>query len=95
MAKNDEVIVEEAPTIDYSKDTVDPVTVYELPVVTIAEYTQSISEDFVVTTLGDNKVLDKSGPFDTLVNAQAFGASILSSLESGDLNPAVLIQNRD
>ena len=96
MANNNVVVEEEevAAPIDYSQDTVDPVTVYTLPVVTIEAYTQNISQDFVVTTKGDNKVLDKSGPFDTLVNAQAFGASILADLESGDLDPAVLLQNR-
>lgn len=55
------------------------------------EYTQQISEDLVVTTYGDSKVVDKSGPFDNLENAQAFGASLLDALRSGELKPNYLV----
>lgn len=51
------------------------------------EYTQDISEDLVVTTYGDGKVLDKSGPFDTRENAEAFGASLIDGFSSGDIKP--------
>ena len=55
------------------------------------EYTQQISEDLVVTTYGDSKVVDKSGPFDNLENAQAFAASLLDALKSGELKPNYLV----
>lgn len=63
--------------------------ILENPEITLsfAEYTQEISEDLVVTTFGDGKVVDKSGPFDNRENAEAFGTSFLSALSDGSIKP--------
>lgn len=52
-----------------------------------SEYTQEISEDLIVITFGDGKVVDKSGPFDSRENAEAFGSSYLSALSDGSIKP--------
>lgn len=64
----------------------DPIEVSEVSI-SFSEYTQEISEDLVVTTLGDGRVVDKSGPFDTRENAEAFGTSFLSALSDGSIKP--------
>jgi hypothetical protein len=64
----------------------DPIEATEVSI-SFSEYTQEISEDLVVTTFGDGRVVDKSGPFDTRENAEAFGTSFLSALSDGSIKP--------
>lgn len=64
----------------------EPIPVVEVSL-SFSEYTQEISEDLVVTTFGDGKVVDKSGPFDSRENAEAFGTSFLSALSDGSIKP--------
>lgn len=52
-----------------------------------SEYTHAISEDLVVTVYADGIVVDKSGPFDTQENAEAFATSIVDALTAGDIKP--------
>lgn len=78
----DEAIIPVAPLIPTS----DPVEVVEVTI-SFEEYTQEISEDLFVTTLGDGVVVDKSGPFDNAENAEAFGTSFLSALTDGLIKP--------
>lgn len=83
-----EAIVEEVleTGVELVVPTSDPLEVPEVTI-TFNEYTQEISDDLVVTTFGDGAVVDKSGPFDTRENAEAFGASFLDALSSGEIKP--------
>jgi hypothetical protein len=72
--------------VELTVPTAEPIEVAEVNL-SFAEYTQEISEDLVVTTLGDGRVVDKSGPFDTRENAEAFGTSFLNALSNGDIKP--------
>jgi len=72
--------------IDLSAPTAEPIEIAEVTI-SFDEYTQEISEDLVVTTFGDGRVVDKSGPFDTRENAEAFGASFKDALSNGDIKP--------
>jgi hypothetical protein len=66
--------------------TSEPIEVEEITI-SFDEYTQEISEDLVVTTFGDGRVVDQSGPFDSRENAEAFGTSFLSALSDGLIKP--------
>jgi hypothetical protein len=66
--------------------TSEPLEVEEITI-SFDEYTQEISEDLVVTTFGDGRVVDQSGPFDSRENAEAFGTSFLSALSDGLIKP--------
>ena len=66
--------------------TSEPLEVEEITI-SFDEYTQEISEDLVVTTFGDGRVVDQSGPFDSTENAEAFGTSFLSALSDGLIKP--------
>lgn len=70
----------------WSAPSSDPIEVSEVSI-SFSEYTQEISEDLVVTTFGDGRVVDKSGPFDTRENAEAFGTSFLSALSDESIKP--------
>ena len=78
--------------VELTVPTAEPIEVAEVTL-SFGEYTQEISEDLVVTILGDGRVVDRSGPFDTRENAEAFAASFVDALSSGDIkpNPASLV----
>jgi hypothetical protein len=70
----------------WSAPSSDPIE--EVPVtISFNEYTQEISEDLIVTTYGDGRVVDQSGPFDTRENAEAFGTSFVNALSDGSIKP--------
>jgi hypothetical protein len=72
--------------VELNVTTSEPIEVPELSI-SFDEYTQEISEDLVVTILGDGRVVDRSGPFDTRENAEAFAASFVDALSQGDIKP--------
>lgn len=82
--------VEETEVLDTPNVSVgpssDPIDVVEVTL-SFNEYTQEISEDLVVTTYGDGRIVDQSGPFDNAENASAFGTSFLDALTNGDIKP--------
>lgn len=83
MAEETEVLES---VVEVSVPTSEPIEIAEVTI-SFDEYTQEISEDLVVTTFGDGQVVDKSGPFDTRANAEAFGASLKDALSNGDIKP--------
>jgi hypothetical protein len=72
--------------VELAVQTSEPIEVEEITI-SFDEYTQEISEDLVVTTFGDGRVVDQSGPFDSRENAEAFGTSFLSALSDGLIKP--------
>ena len=72
--------------VELTVPTSEPLEVEEITI-SFDEYTQEISEDLVVTTFGDGRVVDQSGPFDSRENAEAFGTSFLSALSDGLIKP--------
>lgn len=83
MTEETEVL--DTPDVSTSPSS-DPIDVVEVTL-SFDEYTQEISDDLVVTTFGDGRVVDKSGPFDTRENAEAFGTSLVDALSNGDIKP--------
>ncbi len=72
--------------VELTVPTAEPLPVEEVTL-SFTEYTQEISEDLVVITYGDGRVVDRSGPFDTRENAEAFGTSFVNALSNGDIKP--------